>query len=109
MKKFLIIFGAILLGVILTLIAAKVFNIQEFFPNNTIDTSEDCGELKIAMYCYEESLLCTTRCNLCYCEVPYCEEDYQICGRAIEDSVIDQESVEDQIPVNQTPPAPPSF
>ncbi len=109
MKKFLIFFGAILIGVILTLIVAKVFNIQEFFPGNTIDTSEDCGELKIAMYCYRESLLCTTRCNLCACEVPYCEEEYQICGSTAEDSAVDQESVEDQVPIDQTSPPPPSF
>ena len=81
MKKFLFLLLGLILGAIITLGLIKYFKIQLFPVSSlkaTLETSSDCGELKKAMYCYN-GYLCEMQCNLCNCDIPYCQIDPKMC------------------------------
>ncbi len=84
MKKFLYLILGLILGCFITVGVIKYFKIQ-LFPVFSIDAKLDmspqCGDLKPAMYCYQGQL-CELQCNLCNCDVPYCQLNAKMCGQA---------------------------
>ncbi len=85
MKKILFILLGVGFGILITLGVIKYFRIQ-LFPVSIleaqIDISEKCGTLKKVSYCYSGEL-CEMQCNLCNCDVPYCQLDAKMCSQSI--------------------------
>ena len=81
MKQIIYLILGLILGAFIAVGVIKFFKIQ-LFPvfayNAKLDTSPNCGELTKAMYCYKGNL-CELRCNLCNCEIPYCQLDVKMC------------------------------
>jgi len=92
--------GGIALGVIV------FFLLNMTVPSQKFNSSAECGESTYWDYCIE-GMMCHTKCNLCSCLQPTCQQDEHCFTYMEETSPI--ESVDTEVPVDQTPPAPPSF
>lgn len=81
LKICLFVILGLIIGVIITLGIIKYFKIQLFPVSSlkaTLETSSECGDLQKAMYCYK-GYFCEMRCNLCNCDIPYCQIDPKMC------------------------------